>query len=349
MAKTAFPQDIKFTVPDATETDDGGIVCIQGPHGPLRVPVPEGAKPGEETSIRLGPPAQYTVTVPEKGKPGDNVKFGGQHGEELNAQVPPGKKPGETFEVSLPVLLVQVPAGTKPGQEVMYEAPDKQNRCTRIPKGCLPGHYFPVLLLPAGHDVPVGETAWPQELHFRAPDDAEPGQPVCVQGPHGPLLVPLPKGAKAGEQCVYRLGPNDEDAVYEVVVPDKASAGENIAFKGKNGEMMNAPVPDGLKAGEKFKVTLPTVMVRVPPNVGGGQELMFQIPGEQTVRFTTVPSGLQTGQYFPVLLQQKPEEDQKSEKKSGKKKSREDNDSEGYPSPEKKEKAPEASLIELSP
>lgn len=325
-AKTALPQDITFRVPDSLEDSEGGVdvVCIQGPHGPLRVPLPDGAKPGEECKIRLGPPAEYHITVPEGGKPGDSVKFPGATGEELTATVPKGKRPGDKFEVSLPVLLVQVPPGVKPGMEVMYEAPDRQNRCARVPRGCLEGHYFPVLILPPGHEVSVAEATWPLELSFRAPEDnavLQSGQPVCVQGPHGPIMVPLPADVKPGQQCSFRIGPQpNSDPGYEVTVPDGASSGEAVQFQGAGGESLNAVVPEGKKPGEKFHVNVPTVMVRVPPGAREGSELMFQTPGEQQNRFTKVPSGFTVGNYFPVLLQKLPKEEAKKEETETEKK-----------------------------
>jgi len=319
-AKTALPQDITFVVPnsDEIETLQGvEIVCIQGPHGPIRVPLPLGAKCGEQCSVRLGPPAQYHVTVPEGFKEGESVKFEGTNGEQLTAAVPPGRKPGDIFEVSLPVLLVQVPAGAKAGMEVMYEAPDRQARFARVPKGIAPGHYFPVLIAPPGHDFPVAETTWPLELSFVTPEN--PGDSVCLQGPHGPIMVPLPPDAKPGQQTKIQIGPQGDEGAYEVGVPDGAAPGDAVKFKGVSGEDFHANVPEGKKPGDKFRVMLPTVMVRVPPGSRPGTEVMFQTPGDQQVRFTKIPDGLSAGHYFPVLLQAptpapKVEEKEKQEK-----------------------------------
>lgn len=303
-ANTALPQDITFVVPnsDDIETVQGvEIVCIQGPHGPIRVPLPLGAKCGEQCSVRLGPPAQYHVTVPEGFKEGESVNFEGSTGEPLTAAVPPGKKPGDVFEVSLPVLLVQVPVGAKAGVEVMYEAPDRQARFARVPKGVAPGHYFPVLIAPLGHDVPVAETTWPLELSFVTPE--APGDCVCLQGPHGPIMVPLPRDAKPGQQTKVQIGPQGDEGAYEVGVPHGAGPGDPVQFKGTNGEDLHANVPEGKKPGDKFRVMVPTVMVRVPPGSQVGTEVMFQTPGDQQVRFTKVPDGLSAGHYFSVLLQ----------------------------------------------
>merc|ERR1719491_2658969 len=100
-----------------------------------------------------------------------------------------------------------------------------------------------------------------------------------------------------------RIGPQTEEGAYEVAVPEGAEPGEPVQFKGKSDEPLSAVVPEGKKPGDKFLVNVPTVMVRVPPGAQAGTEVMFQTLGDQQVRFTTVPSGLRVGHYFPVLLQ----------------------------------------------
>jgi hypothetical protein len=309
LAKAVLPQDITFTVPEASDSQGGqDIVCIQGPHGPIRIPLPDGAKPGEQCTYRLGPPALGYTKVPEGAQPGDTVKFEGEDGEPLNAVVPDGKKPGDEFEVSLPVLLIQVPMGATAGMEVMYEAVEGHTiggRAT-VPPGASPGSYFQVLVVAPGQNMLVADTTWPQELKFCAPEDWQPGQHVCVQGPHGPLMVPLPEGAKPGEQYAVKIGPENDDG-YEVVVPEDALPGDTVPFQGTNGESLHAVVPPQLKPGEKFTVGKPTIMVRVPAGAQSGTKVMFQIPGEGKVRFAKVPSDFKEGAYFPVVLPPPPE------------------------------------------
>merc|ERR1719253_373483 len=289
------------------------IVCIQGPHGPLRIPLPDGAKPGEECTFRFGPPAQYHVVVPDGARSGDSVPFKGDDGAELTAIVPTGKRPGDKFEVALPVLLIQVPAGAKPGTEVMYEAPDRQKLCARIPEGMKPGLYFQVLVTPPGRTVLAADVTWPQDLNFNAPDPCEAGQLVCIQGPHGPLMVPLPDDVKPGQSIVFKIGPQNEDG-YEVTVPEDAEPGSSVPFQGDDGETLFANVPPGVKPGETFKAGKPTVMVRVPAGAREGTELMFTVPGENKVRFTRVPRHIPEGVYFPYVLEPPRAKDEKAKK-----------------------------------
>jgi hypothetical protein len=108
-ALTTVPQEISFTVPEEIERKGGvEFVLIKGPHGPYRAALPEGKRPGDTASIRLGPPCTQ-VTVPKGVRVGDVVSFKGVNGQELKVTVPSGKRPGDQFEVSPPVLLVQVP------------------------------------------------------------------------------------------------------------------------------------------------------------------------------------------------------------------------------------------------
>jgi hypothetical protein len=243
------------------------------------------------------------------------VQFDGAGNESLTAIVPPGKKAGEQFEVSLPVLLVQVPRGAKPGMEVIYQGPDNHQRRAQVPRGLYSGHYFPVLIAPPGRDVLVAETALPQDLTFCAPKDGwvKAGQRVCVQGPHGPTMVSLPEGVKPGKQCTVRLGPEDDFSSVSVSVPKDAEPGAPVQFTGKNGEFLQAQVPEGKKPGDTFQVMMPLIMVRVPKGAVAGTEVMFQTPQEKQVRFTAVPNGCSAGSYFPVLLQEQFEKPPKAE------------------------------------
>lgn len=141
-AKTTFPQDIKFTVPEDVQA--GAIVCIQGPHGPIRVQLPEDAEPGKDFSWRLGPPDQISVDVPEDVEPGTFVQFMGENGEALCAPVPKGLKPGDKFSVGPPVIMVQVPKDAVAGSEVVFMSPFGERLGAKVPEGLSQGQYFPV-------------------------------------------------------------------------------------------------------------------------------------------------------------------------------------------------------------
>jgi hypothetical protein len=199
-------------------------------------------------------------------------------------------------------LMVQVPDGAKVGTELMVMAPDQHPRFVRVPSGLCPGHYFPILIAALGREILLAETAEPQELRFIAPNNAQPGQHLCVQGPHGPVMVPLPEDVQPGLECSYRLGPQDDYPAYQLTVPENARPGMPMQFPGTDGEELTVIVPAGKLPGDSFQVMQPLVMVRVPPAAREGQELMFQTPCDQQVRFATVPVGASPGHYFPVLL-----------------------------------------------
>lgn len=156
-AATVPPQDLVFTVPE--DKDVGDPVCVQGPHGPLLIPLPEGAKAGEECRYRLGPECHYDVEVPKDAKEGDAVAFKGMAGEQLHALVPKGVNAGEKFKVSPPVVMVHVPRGARPGQMLSYTSPLGIIMCTPVPPGVAPGHYFPALyeVPQPGAPAPVSE------------------------------------------------------------------------------------------------------------------------------------------------------------------------------------------------
>lgn len=132
-----------FIVP--TGVRPGQPVCIQGPHGPICVPLPQGYNPGERCRVRFGPVWDLQpLAVPEGGMPGDVVKFEGPDGQELSAKVPEGKEPGDVFEVTPPALMVQVPEGAESGDRLTFTAPDGTVRGVVVPKGVQASQYFPV-------------------------------------------------------------------------------------------------------------------------------------------------------------------------------------------------------------
>jgi len=139
-ANSSLPHDMFFTVPK--DCRPGQPVCVQGPHGPLTVPLPQGYQPGEQCRVRFGPMALHVLTVPEGKCPGDKVNFEGADGEKLETTVPQGKMAGDVFEVSPPALMVQVPEGAKSGDQITFTAPDGTARGAEVPKGMQPTQYF---------------------------------------------------------------------------------------------------------------------------------------------------------------------------------------------------------------
>jgi hypothetical protein len=160
-----------------------------------------------------------------------------------------------------------------------------------------------VLIAPPGReDVLEANVTWPLELFFDAPrTDSVPGGEITLQGPHGPLKVPLPRGKRPGEKCTFKLAP-ENPPTFEVVVPDGAKPGDSVNVEGVGDQLLSTMIPEGKKPGDKFLVNLPTLMVRVPGGARPGDEVMFLVPNEESVRFTRVPDGLRPLEYFPVLL-----------------------------------------------
>jgi hypothetical protein len=140
LANTAQPQMLHFIAPQ--DAVPGRNVCLRGPHGePIRVMMPDGAVPGEPSSVYLGPRLRLQVVVPPDTAPGMTVWFESE-GDMLHTVVPPGKKPGDTLEIVPPVILIQVPQGVKGGDEVMFRTPEGTMAVTEVPEGYFAGHYF---------------------------------------------------------------------------------------------------------------------------------------------------------------------------------------------------------------
>mmetsp|Transcript_70836 Transcript_70836/g.153849 ORF Transcript_70836/g.153849 Transcript_70836/m.153849 type:complete len:194 (+) Transcript_70836:60-641(+) len=142
-AEACWPQDLIFMVPE--DHRPGDLICVHGPHGPLRVQCPEGAAPGRQATVRLGPEASFAipVTVPDDAKPGDKIQLKGRNGEDSLAEVPPGMKPGDQFNVFPPTVMVQVPTVAQTGDQLVFDLPDARGRLSAsVPPGALPGSYF---------------------------------------------------------------------------------------------------------------------------------------------------------------------------------------------------------------
>lgn len=138
----------------------------------------------------------------------------------------------------------------------------------------------------------------PQDLHFLVPPDVgkQHQSAVCVNGPHGPIMVELPEDAVPGEQRSWRLGPVGQ----KVVVPEGASEGVLIDHE-VEGVVRQVAVPPGVAPGESFEVVPPALVVMVPQGVQSGDFLEFPgINGEMLK--VLAPEGLKAGQYFSLLL-----------------------------------------------
>lgn len=144
----------------------------------------------------------------------------------------------------------------------------------------------------------------PQDLFFIAPPGSAPGQSVLVQGPHGPLMVCIPKGTSPGHRVQVRLAAPFQ---HEVFVPAGVKPGDKVAFLNDKDERVEAVVPKGKKSGDVFHVGPPATMLRVPEGAIPGDELRFMAPVAPNVLgecVATVPPNMSTGQYFAALLQE---------------------------------------------
>lgn len=145
--------------------------------------------------------------------------------------------------------------------------------------------------------LPRANTAFPQTLWFDAPPNAVPGALHVVQGPHGPLQVPLPDDMIPGKPSCIRLGPPES---YSVIVPEGCQAGQKVSFPSATGDRLFAAVPPGLKAGDEFRITPPIILVQVPAGAEGAL-VSYCSPATGQVLTIRVPPAIAAGQYFPAV------------------------------------------------
>jgi len=137
-AKAAPPQDIVFLASDHVRAGDP--VCVNGPHGPLLLPMPEVA-PGTQVTVRMGPPAAFRITVPAGADSETLLRFKGPQGELFHASVPRGKRPGDTVDLVPASLMVQVPPDAYQGDWLVFPSSDGR-RVAQLQHGLEPGQYF---------------------------------------------------------------------------------------------------------------------------------------------------------------------------------------------------------------
>lgn len=160
----APPVTIEISVPSGN-VEPGQEFQAQGPHGAIKVRLPQDATPGDKLLFQLAPKAEYRIQVPAGAAPGWAIRFDNQVGEEVKVLVPEGYQPGDTFEVAPPALMVRVPDKAKPGDVVMFShmvSGDASNdgrggrteffRAT-VPPGLQPTEYFTALLPAPGRSL----------------------------------------------------------------------------------------------------------------------------------------------------------------------------------------------------
>mmetsp|Transcript_88207 Transcript_88207/g.254552 ORF Transcript_88207/g.254552 Transcript_88207/m.254552 type:complete len:336 (+) Transcript_88207:2122-3129(+) len=129
------------------------------------------------------------------------------------------------------------------------------------------------------------------------------GQPLCMNGPMGPVTV-RPRGPEAvpGTCLRMRIAPHPE---FRIEVPPDAAAGTEINFRRANGDHVSVIVPAGLAPGDRFHVLPPAIMVHAPAGVASGDTVRFRPPGASGGALwlrCVVPKGIAEHDYFPARL-----------------------------------------------
>merc|ERR1712232_1472357 len=141
---STLPIELAYVVPASAKP--GQDVCVQGPHGPLMVKLPEGSKPGEPVKVRVGPAVLFQATVPSGKSPGDEMVLALPDGTQIQITIPEGKAEGDVFQFTPPVLMVQVPEGAREGTEVRFRTPTGHEQTAIVPAGVPEKQYFEVPL-----------------------------------------------------------------------------------------------------------------------------------------------------------------------------------------------------------
>jgi len=160
-------------------------------------------------------------------------------------------------------------------------------------------------------DVPRGalETLAtpPGRITVQLPAHFNPGEKVCVRGPHGRRMeVEAPPDAVPGERLELRLAPTPE---LRIQVPLSARPGAQLQVRTASGSRVRVVVPEGMLPGDFFEVTPPTLMVAVPEGAEPGDLVFFQqhevdAGGKKDTKncWATVPQELLFGKYFAARL-----------------------------------------------
>mmetsp|Transcript_77449 Transcript_77449/g.166015 ORF Transcript_77449/g.166015 Transcript_77449/m.166015 type:complete len:249 (-) Transcript_77449:108-854(-) len=153
----------------------------------------------------------------------------------------------------------------------------------------------------------------PVELSAILPMDHQPGRMVRLMGPHGPIEVEPPASAEPGFKMRFKLAPRPE---FRIEVPPNYN-GSAVRLQRSDGVEISVRVPPGLNPGDKFEVTPPALMVRVPEGARAGDFAVFRHTvgvsrdgTEQTEWIRAkVPPGVKPGAYFAARMPIPPEED----------------------------------------
>ena len=193
----------------------------------------------------------------------------------------------------------------------------------------------------AGNGPPVtkaemSEDGSYQMLTIKVPPGGKPGETIVLEGPMGKFEVPIPEGVEEGgtfqikiekpeEAKVPMQRQEDGSVILELTVPNIIPPGRQMELEGPGGKMA-VPIPEGLKAGDTFKIKMggpdgvppgpqqaQMVTIEVPEGAKPGQVLTMNGPmGEFQV---PVPEGLKPGDKFNVRISGPTPEQQEEIKK----------------------------------
>lgn len=142
-----------------------------------------------------------------------------------------GHRGGDTIDVRMPngnISRFALPDGAKPGDKVKIQIPDESEiigeQVITIPENAKAGDEL-------ARTLPNGEV-----VKYTIPDGAKPGDQIA-----------LPSPFLSNEEMLAQ-----EETI--LTVPEGAEGGDVIDIKMPNGELLKYTLPDGVKAGERFKV-----------------------------------------------------------------------------------------------
>eukprot|EP00966_Prymnesium_polylepis_P008040 185097-Prymnesium_polylepis.1 len=168
-------------------------------------------------AVRDPPTGMYAIEVPDGAKPGDPIKVRLPDGVTVvKITVPEGAGPGTTLEFELP-SEEGAPAPEKP-KEDKPKAQEPQAVAARL-------HSEEKVKMSDGVSD-LTNTA-PERIYvITLPEGVVPGKPIVaeIEGADGAtVLVPVPRGAKAGRELLFRVQGGLEDDAPKVKVYRKGS------------------------------------------------------------------------------------------------------------------------------
>jgi len=214
----------------------------------MKIQVPQKLYGGQIMRVQLPGLGIKPIQIPLGLKPGDSfmitsskLENGGSGN--LRVKIPDGTRPGETFLVILPSgkkLDVVVPTGSKPGDELLLE-PENSRRGARVGTGSI---------RLSDQEVISAMTEEEKQFLKALPKDM---YADVIQEKRFSILQELESGGRDRQRDV----PNNSDQSKWV-------------------PMVQATIPEGVEAGQQFRMIMPDgkeVMVEVPPGMQPGETI----------------------------------------------------------------------------